>query len=138
MLGPTGAGKHTQAQRLSETYGWKIVDFKQLVRSKLEEMMKLDIHIPNNPMQGGRIGLSEQELQDVIEGKSIPAWKYIPWILDFLGYPLEKRKPPPPEEKQEEIEEDIDDDTRKKREAEAKKKALEEEKKRKEEEEIQR
>ena len=79
----------------------KIVDFKELVRSKLEEIMKFEVHIPNNPV-GGRIGMSEQELQDTIEGKPLPAWKYVPWILDYLGYPLEKRKPPPPEEKPEE------------------------------------
>ena len=99
MLGPKGVGQHTQAAALSETYGWRIVDFKQVVRDKLEELMRYEIHIPNNPIPGGRIGLSEQELQEVIEGKAIPAWKYIPWIFDFLGYPLEKKKPPPPEEK---------------------------------------
>ena len=31
--------------------------------------MKYETHIPNNPVPGGRIGLSEQELQDIIEGK---------------------------------------------------------------------
>jgi hypothetical protein len=70
--------------------------------------MRSDIHIPNNP-EGGRIGLSEQELSDIIEGKSFPAWKYLPWVLDHLGYPLEKRKPPPPEEKVEGEGEDPED-----------------------------
>ena len=59
MLGAKSTGKHTQAQLLSDTYGWRIVDFKELVRSRLEEMMRYDLHIPNNPMIGGRIGLSE-------------------------------------------------------------------------------
>lgn len=99
MLGPKGVGRHTQARMLSDTYGWRIVDFKQLVQSRLEEMMKYEVFIPNNPVQGGRIGMSEQELNEVIDGKPLPAWKYVPWILDYLGYPLEKRKPPPPEEK---------------------------------------
>lgn len=99
MLGPRGAGLHTQAAALFDTYGWRIVDFKQVVREKLEELMKYEVHIPNNPVPGGRIGLSEQELLEVVEGKPMPAWKFIPWIFDYLGYPLEKKKPPPPEEK---------------------------------------
>jgi len=69
LLGPRGAGKHTQAKLLSETYGWKVVDFKNLVKTTLDELMKSDVHIPNNPMPGGRIGLSETELNEVIEGK---------------------------------------------------------------------
>lgn len=67
-----------------------------MVKNKLEELNRTEVHIPNNP-SGGRIGLSEQELQDVVEGKTFPAWKYIPWILEFLGYELEKKRPPPPE-----------------------------------------
>jgi YHS domain-containing protein len=50
LLGPRGAGKHTQAQLLSDTYGWKIIDFKQLVKSKLDELIKQEVHIPNNPL----------------------------------------------------------------------------------------
>jgi len=95
MLGPKGAGKHTQAKLLNETYGWKIVDFKELVRSRVEELMKSEGHIPNNPLPGGRIGLSEHELAEVIEGKVFPASKFIPWILHYLGYPLMKKRPPP-------------------------------------------
>lgn len=49
MLGPKGVGKHTQAQLLSDIYGWAIVDYKDLVKNKLEELMKFEIHIPNNP-----------------------------------------------------------------------------------------
>jgi dephospho-CoA kinase len=62
LLGPKGCGKHSQAKLLSDTYGWKVVDFKQIVKSKLEELMKAEAHIPNNPNFGGRIGLSEVEL----------------------------------------------------------------------------
>jgi hypothetical protein len=36
----------------------------------------------------------------VIDGKALPAWKCIPWIFEYLGYPLEKKRPPPPEEKE--------------------------------------
>ena len=126
MLGPRGAGRHTQAKLLSETYGWKIVDFKELVKNTLEELIKSEVHIPNNPVPGGRIGLSETELNEVIEGKQFPAWKFIPWILNYLGCPLEKKRPPPPEEKPEgenPPEEEIDEETKKKRDQEAKKKA---------------
>lgn len=84
---------------MENTYGWKIVDFKEVVRAKIDEMRSLEIHIPNNPASGGRIGLSEQELAELIEGKSFPAWKFIPWIFNYLDYELEKRRPPPPEPK---------------------------------------
>ena len=101
--------------------------------------MKLEFHIPNNFVAGGKISLSEHELNEIIEGKPFPAWKFIPWVLDYLGHPLMKKPPPPPEEKPEgEPEEEVDEETKKKREAEAKKKAIEEEKKRKEEEETER
>jgi hypothetical protein len=40
--------------------------------------------------------LSEQELNDIKEGKPIDAAKFIPWILEYLGLPL-KVAPPPPE-----------------------------------------
>jgi len=38
MLGAKGVGKHTQALNLSHTYGWKIVDFQEIVREKIDEM----------------------------------------------------------------------------------------------------
>lgn len=59
MLGPKGAGKSTQAQHLNDLYGWRVVDYKALVRYRVEELLKYDMHIPNNPQAGGRIGLSE-------------------------------------------------------------------------------
>ena len=40
MLGAKGSGKHTQAKLLNQTYGWKIVDFKQIVKSRLEQLVK--------------------------------------------------------------------------------------------------
>jgi len=141
MLGPKGAGKHTQAKLLSDTYGWKIVDFKELVKGRLEELMKSDGHIPNNPLPGGRIGLSEHELNDIIEGKPCSASKFIPWILHYLGYPLMKKRPPPVVAGEGEEgagaggDEELDEEAKKKKELEEKKKKIEEDKKRKEEEE---
>jgi len=123
LLGARGSGKHTQAKLLSETYGLKIVDFKVIVKQMLEEQIKMDVHAPNNPLPGGKIGLSEAELNEIIEGKVFPASKFVPWILHYLGHALEKKKPPPPEEKPEDNDEDLDEDAKKKKEAEAKKKA---------------
>jgi transcriptional regulator with XRE-family HTH domain len=42
--------------------------------------------------------LSENELADIKEGKPIPSWKFLPWIMEFLGIPLRVKDPPPPEE----------------------------------------
>jgi hypothetical protein len=43
------------------------------------------------------ICMSEQELQDVKDGKQIHTWKFLPWVLEYLGVPL-MQKPPSPEE----------------------------------------
>lgn len=59
LLGPRGSGKHAQAQLLSETYGWTVVDFKQIVKQKIEQLVKQEVHIPNNPQPGARIAMSE-------------------------------------------------------------------------------
>ena len=41
------------------------------------------------------------------DGKPMPSWKFIPWLLDELGFELDKRKPPPaPENPEEEPEEE--------------------------------
>lgn len=40
LLGPRGSGKHDQAKLLSDTYGWKIVDFKKIVKQRIEELIK--------------------------------------------------------------------------------------------------
>lgn len=44
--------------------------------------------LPNNVEPAGRsqIGLSLKELEDIKTGKPFPSWKFIPWILDYLGY----------------------------------------------------
>jgi hypothetical protein len=97
MLGPKGIGCHTQAQKLSELYGWKVIDYPKLVKGKLESILKDEIHLPNNVVPGmSKIGLSQNEIDEIKSGKPFPAWRFIPWVLDVLGHELMK-KPPPPE-----------------------------------------
>ena len=35
------------------------------------------------------INLSAEELQDIKDAKPFPAWKFLPWIIEYLGYRLE-------------------------------------------------
>ena len=123
MIGPDGSGKLEMANKLADFYSWKVVNYKKLINDKIEELNRLEVHIPNNP-EGGRIGLKEDELGNINDGKPIDAAKFVPWILDYLGHPLMKKKTVPVEEGQEEQveEEELDDDTKKKRDIEAKKK----------------
>ena len=44
------------------------------------------------------ICLSEAELNEIKEGKPFPSWKFLPWIMEFLGVPLCVKDPPPPEQ----------------------------------------
>lgn len=104
MLGPKGIGCHTQAQRLSELYGWKVIDYPKLVKTRLESILKDEIHLPNNVVPGmSKVGLSQAEIDEIKMGRPFPAWKFIPWVLDVLGHELMK-KPPPPELTEEEVE----------------------------------
>jgi hypothetical protein len=34
------------------------------------------------------IGLSAEELAEIKEGKPFAAWKFLPWVLEYLGVPL--------------------------------------------------
>ena len=45
---------------------------------------------PNNVSNDGpcMICMSEQELLEIKEGKQFPAWKFIPWVLEYLDVPL--------------------------------------------------
>jgi len=56
--------------------------------------------LPNNITDEGpcMVCLSEAELADIKEGKPFPSWKFLPWIMEFLGIPLRVNDPPPPEE----------------------------------------
>ena len=99
MVGPRGAGIRTQAEKLKEFYGWRVVDFLQIVKDKLNEIMQLPQKLPNNITSEGpcMICMSEQELNTIKEGKPMPTWKFIPWILEYLGIPLKVKEKPPPQ-----------------------------------------
>ena len=43
------------------------------------------------------ICLSEAELNEIKEGKPMPSWKFLPWIMEYLGVPMRVKDPPPPE-----------------------------------------
>lgn len=100
LQGPSGSGKKSQAKKLADKYGWKIIDFKQLVKDKVVELSQRETHQPNNPLGGYKIGLSEQESLDINDGKNFEVQRLVPWVLDYLGHPLEKKRPPPPEKKE--------------------------------------
>jgi len=39
MIGPKGSGVHTQARILQEKYGWKVVNFPDIVKSKIDTIL---------------------------------------------------------------------------------------------------
>ena len=100
MMGPRGIGTRTQAAILEDLYGWRVVDFKAIVQEKLRTIMSEPVKLPNNITGDGpcMICLSESELNDIKEGKPMPSWKFLPWIMEFLGISLRVKDPPPPEE----------------------------------------
>jgi len=105
MAGPRGIGCHTQAATLSNLYGWRVVDYQELVKTRLNKILRADHHVPNNVIPGlSEIGLSEVEVEEIKTGRPFPSWKFIPWILDELGHELMQRPPPPPPEEGEEPE----------------------------------
>ena len=136
MLGPRGIGVKSQAQKLEGLYGWRVVDFKQIVQDKLREIISMPVKLPNNITNEGpcMICMSESELAEIKEGKPIPSWKFLPWIMDFFNIPLRVKDPPSPEEDSEtdaewdeaRLKQHKDKIKKKKKEAEAKKKAEEE------------
>lgn len=132
ILGPKGAGVKSQATALNQHYGWRLVDFNQIVKDKLSDIMALPIKPPNNLTNEGpcMVCLSTEELQDIKEGKPFPAWKFLPWIMEFLGVPLMVK---PIETKQEVVPdlETMTDDEKKAYEKEQKKKLEEQKKKEK-------
>jgi len=93
LLGPRGVGKKTQAQMLSEFYGWRVVNFVEVVQKKLAQLLKMRVKPPNNFVKDGKcmICMSQEELDKIKEGHSLPAWKFLPWILEFLGVPMKRR-----------------------------------------------
>lgn len=133
MMGPRGIGVKSQAERLESLYGWRVIDFKQIVQDKLKEILSMPMKLPNNITNEGpcMICMSESELNDIKEGKPIPSWKFLPWIMEFLGIPMRIKDPPPPEEDSEtdaewdeaRVKQHKDKVKKKKKEADAKKKA---------------
>jgi hypothetical protein len=77
--------------------------------------------------------LSNEELNEIKEGKPFPSYKFLPWILEFLGVPLMQRPPAPPVEVPEINPEELTEEERKAFEKEKKKKEIEEQKRLKEE-----
>ena len=77
--------------------------------------MKEDFHEPNNVIPGvSKISLSQEEINEIKTGKPFPSWRFIPWILDHLGYAL-MRQPDPPEETFSEVHSDDDEETKAKK-----------------------
>jgi adenylate/nucleoside-diphosphate kinase len=99
--------------KLQEQYGWRVVDYPKLVRSRIEAILAEDGHLPNNVVPGkSKIGLSQSEIDEIKTGKPFPAWKFIPWILDHLGYPLAEKPDPPPAAEEEVDPETLDEDAK--------------------------
>lgn len=81
------------------------------------------------------ICMSDQELAEIKEGKMLAAWKFLPWVLEYLGVPLMQRPPRPVVPVEEPNPEAMEVEERKAYEKELKKKAEEQKKKDKVEEE---
>jgi len=91
----------------------------------------MPMKLPNNITTEGpcMVCMSEQELLDIKNGMPIPSWKFLPWIMEFLGVPLRVKDPPPPEEDSETDEEMKEDPVRLKEHNDKKKKKEKEKKK---------
>lgn len=90
LVGPAGSGVHSQAKFLNDHYGWRIVDFNKIVKEKLAKILSLPMKLPNNLTTVGpcMICMSNEELQEIKDGKPFPAWKFLPWIMEYLDVPL--------------------------------------------------
>jgi hypothetical protein len=89
MVGPKGIGLHTQADLLKKKYGWRVIDYRDLVKSRMQKILESEVHLPNNvEPELSAVGLSQQEIDEIKLGKPFPSWKFIPWVIDELGYPL--------------------------------------------------
>lgn len=82
------------------------------------------------------ICMSEHELAEIKEGKMLAAWKFLPWVLEYLGVPLMQRPARPVEPVVEPNPEEMDVEERKAYEKELKKKTDEKKRKDKEEEDL--
>ena len=137
MLGPTGAGVPEQAKLLEKQYGWRLVDFQAIVKKKLADILAFERKPPNNITTSGpcMIGLSAEELAEIKDGKPFATWKFLPWVLEYLGVPL-AIQPKVEQVVAEPNLEEMNEEEKKTYEKEQKKKAEEKKKKEKEEEEL--
>jgi hypothetical protein len=90
-------------------YGLQIVDYQEMVKRRIEDLLKDETKLPNNVLPyKSKISLSEAEFDEIKAGKPFASWKFIPWILDELGHELMK-KPASLEAKAEEEPEELDE-----------------------------
>ena len=139
ILGPKGSGVHTQARIMQQQYGWQVVNFPEIVKNKISTILKIKgPKPPNNITTDGpcMICMSETELTEVKEGKMLAAWKFLPWVLEYLGIPLMQKPPMPVVPVEEPNPETMEPEERKAYEKELKKKAEEKKKKDKEEDDL--
>ena len=83
ISGHEWSGKKTMAKLLEKKYGWRIIDWMDIVANRMNELKSEyeNEHHPNNPAaEDRRIGLSEHEWTEIINGKLIDSWKFFPWI----------------------------------------------------------
>jgi hypothetical protein len=72
-----------------------VIDYQELVKRRIKKILS-EKKLPNNVIpQLSAVGLSQQEVDEIKLGKPFPSWKFIPWVLDELGFKLMKRPPPP-------------------------------------------
>ena len=109
-----------------------------LVTAKLQDILTSSVKLPNNVSNKGpcKICMSSQELQDIKDGKFLPAWKFLPWLMEYLGVPLMQKPPTPADEMKEQDAAEMTEEERKVYEKEQKKKNEEKKKKDKEAEDL--
>ena len=91
VLGPRGSGVKTQSKMLEAKYGWKVVDFNQIVQDKLREILQMPTRLPNNictDLGPCTVSMNEEELESIKNGEKFDSWKFLPWILEYLDIPL--------------------------------------------------
>ena len=101
LLGPRGSGKRTMATRLSEKYGWKVVDLLKLYEDKLQfqrEQAKTQLLV-NNP-EINTCQFTKEEFGNIIGGKQMDRKDTLAFGIEYLGFNVEKKRPPKPEEEE--------------------------------------
>ena len=80
LLGPQCSGKQTLSRLLAKRYGWKVINFCELLAETVKSQIGCD-HIPCNP-DGGKIHLSEVELKKFLKGEGFPMHHLWPVVAD--------------------------------------------------------